>query len=217
MRYLHEVPAIRADLQYLLDHDRVFKTLKIKPEDLLWGYSGPGFASLVRIVIGQQLSTAAANTVWQKFEKNVKKIEPKYIINLDNDALRAPGLSQQKANYIRGLCEAVLSGDFNPHALDDLPDEDVYQSITALKGFGTWSAEMYLMFSLARPDIWAPKDLGIQGGLQLYLNLPERPDADRVMAEGKRFAPRRTAASLLLWYIKGLDNQSRKKAVKASS
>jgi len=214
MQYLHEVPAIRADLQYLLDHDRVFKKLNAKPEDLLWGYSGPGFESLVRIVIGQQLSTVAARTVCDKFSVAVKKLEPKRILKLTTEELCAPGLSQQKANYIRGLCEAITAGDFDPHALDTLPDEEVYTAITALKGFGTWSAEMYLMFSLARPDIWAPKDLGIQGGLQLYLNLPERPDADRVMVEGKRFAPRRTAASLLLWYLKGQDNLKKKEAKK---
>lgn len=212
MQYLHEVPAIRTDLQYLLDNDRVFKKLDITPEDLLWGYSGPGFHSLVSIVIGQQLSTAAARTVNEKFAAAVKKVEPKRILKLTNEELRAPGLSQQKANYIRGLCEAIVAGDFDPHALETLSDEDVYTAITALKGFGTWSAEMYLMFSLARPDIWAPKDLGIQGGMQLYLKLPERPDADRVMKEGKRFAPRRTAASLLLWYIKGQDNLKKKEA-----
>lgn len=212
MQYLHEVPAIRDDLHYLLGHDRVFKKLDITPEDLVWEYSGPGFESLVRIVIGQQLSTAAARTVYEKFSMAVKKIEPKHILKLSNEDLRAPGLSQQKANYIRGLCEAITAGNFNPHALDTLSDEEIYTTITALKGFGTWSAEMYLMFSLARPDIWAPKDLGIQGGLQLYLNLPERPDADRVMAEGKRFAPRRTAASLLLWYLKGQDNLKKKEA-----
>lgn len=210
MQYLHEVPAIRKDLRYLLDNDRVFKKLDLRPQDLLWGYSGPGFESLVRIVIGQQLSTAAANTVWQNFASQVKKVEPKRILKLSNDDLRAPGLSQQKANYIRGLCEAVVSGDFDPHALDDMDDEDVYDAITALKGFGTWSAEMYLMFSLARRDIWAPKDLGIQSGLRLYLKLPDRPDMDRTAAEGNRFAPRRTAASLLMWYMAGEEKKQKR-------
>lgn len=211
MKYLHQIPAIRDGLDHLLTKDRVFKKLKIAPEDLLWGYTGPGFPSLVRIVIGQQLSTAAARTVWERFEAALKTVEPKRILKMENDALRGLGLSQQKTNYIRGLSEAVLAGDFDVEGLETLADSAVYEKVTALKGFGPWSAEMYLMFSLARPDIWSPGDLGIQGGLQYYLGLEARPDAARTMEEGARFAPHRTAASLLLWYIKGQENLAKKK------
>ncbi len=210
-RYLYEVPAIRVGLDHLLTKDPVFKKLKITPDALLWSYTPPGFASLVKIVIGQQLSTSAARAVWERFEIQLKKVEPKKIAKLDDAALRGLGLSQQKTNYIRGLSEAVLAGSFDPHALDTMSDAEIYAAITALKGFGTWSAEMYLMFSLGRPDIWAPKDLGIQYGLQYYLKLDEKPDMARTEGEGARFAPHRTAASLLLWYLKSQHDLAAKK------
>lgn len=215
LQYLYQVPAIRAGLEHLLARDSVFKKMKVQPEDLLWGYTPPGFSSLVRIVIGQQLSTSAARSVWERFESGFEKVEPLSILALEHDALRALGLSQQKANYIRGLSEAVVEGRFDPHALDDLSDPAVYEAITTLKGFGTWSAEMYLMFSLARPDIWAPKDLGIQYGLQYYLGLDEKPDMVRTAEEGARFAPYRTAASLLLWHLK-IQKEAEQKAAKAA-
>ena len=212
-RYLYEVPAIRAGLDHLLAKDPVFKKLKIAPEDLLWSYTSPGFASLIKIVIGQQLSISAARAVWERFETRLKKIEPKTIVKMDDADLRALGLSQQKTNYIRGLSEALINGVFDPHALESMSDAEIYTAITGLKGFGTWSAEMYLMFSLGRPDIWAPKDLGIQYGLQYYLKLEEKPDMARTQDEGTRFAPYRTAASLLLWHMKSQHDLARKTKV----
>lgn len=208
--YLHQLPHIREGLDHLLTGDRVFKTLKTKPEDLLWSYTGPGFPSLVRIVIGQQVSTAAARSMWEKFQGGVKAVEPKYILKLEDDEMRALGLSGQKIKYIRGLSEAVKGKSFDPHALEAMEDDAVYAAITALNGFGRWSAEMYLMFSLARPDVWAPNDLGIQYGLQHYLKLKDRPDMERTMMEGKRFAPHRTAASLLLWHLKTVRDAEKK-------
>lgn len=201
IEYLHQHPAIYEGLNHLLTKDPVFKKLKKKPEDFLRSYSGPGFPELVRIVLGQQVSTAAARSVWLRMEEHFKIVEPHKILKLDDDALRAFGLSGQKAKYIRGLSEAVHGRTFDPHALDAMNDEAVYEAITALKGFGRWSAEMYMMFSLARPDVWPVADLGIQEGMRVYLNKRERPSAEQVLNEGRRFAPHRTAASILLWHL----------------
>lgn len=201
IEYLHQHPAIYEGLDYLLTKDPVFKKLKKRPEDFLRSYSGPGFPELVRIVLGQQVSTAAARSVWLRMEEHFKIVEPHKILKLDDDALRAFGLSGQKAKYIRGLSEAVHGKTFDPHALTEMNDEAVYEAITALKGFGRWSAEIYMMFSLARPDVWPAADLGIQEGMRVYLNKRDRPSAEQVMKEGKRFAPHRTAASILLWHL----------------
>lgn len=202
MKYLHEIPHIRTGLETLLAEDRVFKKLSVRPEDLSWRYTAPGYDSLVRIVIGQQVSTKAAQSIWEKFRKELKSVTPVRVMAMADDDLRALGLSGQKVKYIRGLSEAIIDKSFKPTALEKMKDEDVYEAITALKGFGRWSAEMYLMFSLARPDVWPAGDLGIQEGLRLYHKREERPDAEEVMKMGKKFAPHRTAASVLLWYIK---------------
>lgn len=202
--YLHEIPHIREGLDHFLLNDRVFKTLAITPEQLDWRYTAPGYDSLVRIVIGQQVSTKAAQSIWEKFKKELKTVSPARVMKMPDDDLRALGLSGQKVRYIRGLSEAVHSKTFDPRALESLPDAEVYDAVTALKGFGRWSAEMYLMFSLARPDIWPAGDLGIQEGLRLYHRRAERPTAEETMKMGKKFAPHRTAASILLWYLKGI-------------
>jgi len=201
MKYLHEIPHIREGLDHLLLNDRVFKKLDIAPEHLAWRYTAPGYDSLVRIVIGQQVSTKAAQSIWERFRKEFGTVTPAKVLKRSEDDLRALGLSGQKVRYIRGLSEAVQSKAFNPHALENLSDADVYETVTALKGFGRWSAEMYLMFSLARPDIWAPADLGIQNGLKLYHRRAERPSVDEALKMGKKFAPHRTAASILLWHL----------------
>lgn len=199
--YLHELPHIREGLDHLLLKDRVFKKLDIAPDTLMWRYTAPGYESFVRIVIGQQVSTKAAASIWEKFQKELKTVTPARVLKMHDDDLRALGLSGQKVKYIRGLSEAVQSKAFDPHALENLGDDEVYEAITALKGFGRWSAEMYLMFSLARPDIWAPADLGIQNGLKIYHKRDERPSAVEALAMGKKFAPHRTAASILLWHL----------------
>lgn len=201
MTYLHEIPHIREGLDHLLRKDRVFRKLDIAPDNLMWRYTAPGYESFVRIVIGQQVSTKAAASIWERFQKELKTVTPARVLKMHDDDLRALGLSGQKVKYIRGLSEAVQSKAFNPKALETLPDDAVYEAITALKGFGRWSAEMYLMFSLARPDIWAPADLGIQNGLKIYHKRDERPTVIEALEMGKKFAPHRTAASILLWHL----------------
>lgn len=202
MKYLYEIPHIRTGLDHLLLNDRVFKKLDIAPEHLTWRYTAPGYDSLVRIVIGQQVSTKAAQSIWEKFKKELKTVTPARVMKMHDDDLRALGLSGQKVKYIRGLSEAIHEKSFDPHALDDLSDEGVYEAVTALKGFGRWSAEMYLMFSLARPDIWPAGDLGIQDGLRVYHRRAVRPTAEEALKLGRRFAPHRTAAAILLWHLK---------------
>lgn len=201
MQYLHQIPHIREGIDHLLLNDRVFKKLDVAPEQLLWRYTPPGYDSFVRIVIGQQVSTKAAQSIWERFKKEFKTVTPAKVLKRSDDELRALGLSGQKVKYIRGLSEAVQGKSFDPHALEHLHDDEVYAAITELKGFGRWSAEMYLMFSLARPDIWAPADLGIQNGLKIYHKRAERPSAEEALKMGKKFAPHRTAASILLWHM----------------
>lgn len=202
MNYLHNVPRIKKSLNHLLKHDPVFSKMEFDLKDFPWEYYGPGFPNMVRIVAGQQVSTAAARSIWKKVRDGLGEVTPETILTAGFDNLRAMGMSAQKISYLQGLSEAVREGRFDPDAMENLPDDEVVKAITSLKGFGPWSAQMYLMFSLARPDIWAPGDLGIQEGMRIYLRKKERPTPEQTLKEGKRFIEHRTAASLLLWRIK---------------
>lgn len=208
--YLHQVPRIRKGLKTLLAEDPVFSRHDINLNHFNWTYVGPGFEGLVRIVIGQQVSTAAARSIWLKVQDGVT-VTPRGIVRADDNDLRALGLSGAKVRAIKGLAEAVTRKQFDPEAMERLDDAAVFESITAMKGFGPWSAQMFLMFGLARPDIWSPGDLGIQYGLQHYLNAREKPDAEKTEKAGKKFSPHRTAASLLLWHLHGLKLKEKKK------
>lgn len=201
-QYLHQVPAIAGGLRVLMRDDPVFSRRSIDVDRFTWPYVGPGFDGLVRIVIGQQVSTAAANAIWSRFSSAIAPT-PEDLSAADDATLRGLGLSAAKAAAIRGLAHAVLDGVFTPEDMPAHSNDAITAAITAMKGFGPWSAQMYLMFGLARPDIWAPGDLGIRTGLQYYLGRDERPDIEETAAAESRFTPHQTAASLLLWQMKG--------------
>ena len=207
-QFLHEVPDIHTGLTTLLQDDPVFKLWELTPEDFerpLYESGYPGFA---RIVIGQQVSTHAAQSLWSKFTAAIEDVTPSAILNMPDNSLRSIGLSRQKARYLKEMARQILCHPLSPDELSSLPDEDVAKAITDVKGFGPWSAEIYLMFCLGRPDVWPAKDLGVQEGLKLYHGLEERPDANQTLHMGHAFKPYRTSAAILLWHLKALGQVS---------
>ena len=204
MTLLHELPHIRESLDRLIANDAFFSKLDIDYDRFYWPHMGGGFEGLVRIVAGQQVSTSAATAIRVRTEKTIKPLTPANLIKEGEDKLRECGFSRPKAGYILGAAEAVQNGTLDMEALAEKSEDDVAASITALKGFGPWSAQIYLMFGLARPDIWPAGDLGIQEGLRIYLGQGERPDETQTQAEGERFKGDRTAAAMLMWYVKGM-------------
>lgn len=193
---------IQSDIQYLLETDAVFKKSGIKISDFSWGQRDDLFISLMRTIIGQQLSVKAAASIWQRVADGVGNLSAKGFLKLDDETLRGFGLSRQKVCYVRGLAEAVNEKTFIPDSLYDMNDDDVVGSITSLKGFGTWSAQMVLIFTLGRPDIWPTGDLGVREGVRLYKKLDERPDILATEKFGHKFKGRRSSAALLLWKLK---------------
>ena len=158
------------------------------------------FESLARIVMGQQLSVKAAATIAQRVDETVGgTLQPKSLLATSPDKLRAAGLSRQKIGYLQSLAEAVISGDLPIEALPELTDEEVEAAITAVRGFGRWSAHMYMMFSLGRPDIWPSGDLAVRVGFGRMMGWKERPDEKKVIDEGGAFSPYRSALALLCW------------------
>lgn len=169
------------------------------------GYPEPrirerGYATMLRTIVGQQVSVAAAASMWRKLTECVgEDVSAPAILEKDFETLRACGLSRQKQDYIRSLCELVLAGavDF-AHLPQD--DEAAITLLTQIKGIGRWSAEIYLLFAEGRPDIWPAGDLAVQIGLGKLLGLEERPSEKltRELAEGWR--PHRGAAAIFTWH-----------------
>jgi DNA-3-methyladenine glycosylase II len=184
--------------------------LALKDEDVaiglkLVGYPPPrirpvGFETLFSIIVSQQLSTHAAAAIMGRANALLPELQPQAVIDLPQGALREIGLSHRKVEYATGLSQAIISGAFNPEALDQLDNENVTKEITALKGFGPWSAEIYLMFSLQRQDVFPSGDLALLVGLQKLKGLEEKPTPQQAQKLIEHWSPWRTAGSLFLWH-----------------
>lgn len=169
------------------------------------GYPEPrirptGYATLLRTIVGQQVSVAAAASVWTRLEALLGEgLPPEVLLAAEFDALRGCGLSRQKQGYARSLCELVVAGTLD---LSNLPadDDEAIAQLVRIKGIGRWSAEIYLLFAEGRRDIWPAGDLAVQAGLHKILGLDERPSekATRELAEAWR--PHRGAAAILTWH-----------------
>lgn len=160
----------------------------------------PGYETLLRTIVGQQVSVASAGAVWRKLEAELGEgCAPDVLLARDYDALRACGLSRQKQGYARSLAEMVVTGALDLHALP-ADDEEAIAQLVRIKGIGRWSAEIYLLFAEGRPDIWPAGDLAVQIETGRILGLPERPSekATRALADGWR--PHRGAAAIMAWH-----------------
>ena len=194
---------ILKDVDYLLNRDPVFIAAFPKDFDVKRERGQADMAALIRIIIGQQISNKVANTLWQKLVADIDPNDPQSYLNASDDQLRSYGLSRQKIMYVKGVASAVKNRDIDIASWIDMDDETVIKSITALKGFGPWSAQMFMMFNLCHRHIWPAGDLGLQLGLQIYFQLPERPGEKETFTLQKKFEKRETAASFLLWALKG--------------
>lgn len=162
-------------------------------------------AALIRIIIGQQISNAVANTLWLKLTNAIDPNEPDAYLLAEDEQLRSFGLSRQKIKYARGVAQAVKDQTIDIATWIEKDDATVIAEITALKGFGPWSAQMFMMFHLCHRHIWPAGDLGLQLGLQKYLDAPEKPNETETLALKSQFEGRETAAAFLLWALKGDD------------
>lgn len=164
------------------------------------------FSALVRAITFQQLSTRAASTIYGRLAALMPAGTPTAaaLAALTDAQLRAVGMSRMKALYLKDLCEKVSSGALDLRRIHDLPDEDVIAALVQVKGIGRWSAEMFLMFRLHRPDVLPLGDLGIANAIQKIYRLRKRPTSDRIRRIGEAWRPYRSVASWYLW--RSLDN-----------
>ena len=158
-----------------------------------------GFAGVARIIVGQQLSVASANTIWNRVEALVAPFEAAVLARQSDPDLRGAGLSRSKVATLRGIADAIQSGALNLDGLVSRPDNEVRDSLIALKGVGPWTADIYVMFCLGRADAWAPGDLALQYAVQDLMGLDDRPDEARLVQIAERWRPWRAVAARLLW------------------
>ena len=165
------------------------------------------FSALTRAIVGQQLSTKAAATIYRRFVELLpdQLVTPHNVHAVTDAQLRAVGLSRQKTTYLRDLCARVNDGSLRLDALDTMSDEDVINALSQVKGIGRWTAEMFLIFRLHRPDVLPVGDLGIVNAVQRVYRLRKKPDAKRITKIGEAWRPYRSVASWYLW--RSLDNE----------
>ncbi|HEX5796749.1 MAG TPA: hypothetical protein VFY19_12975 [Geminicoccaceae bacterium] len=164
----------------------------------------PGFATLLRIMVAQQLSTRSAAAIWARVEEACQPlVTAERFFSLGEEAFRAIGFSRQKMAYGRGLAAAVASGALDLEALAGVPEEEAIAAISALRGFGRWSAEIYLLFALGRADVFPADDLGLQIGMQRLKGLAARPNRKALDQLAEPWRPWRGCGAIFLWHYYG--------------
>jgi len=158
------------------------------------------FTALISSVVGQQISSKAAVTVWNRLDSLLGSITPESIAEAELSKIQGCGMSVRKAGYIKGIAEAALSGQVDFSALNTLTDEEIIQKLSSLHGVGVWTAEMLLIFSLCRPDVVSYKDLAIRRGMMNLYGLKELTK-EKFERYKKRYSPYGSVASLYLWAL----------------
>ena len=164
------------------------------------------YGALLRSIVGQQLSTKAARTIYERLTElfGGRTPTPRELLEVDPELIREAGLSRAKVAYLRDLAEHVEDGELDLELLPELSDEEISEQLTAIKGLGQWTVDMFLIFHLGRPDVLPVGDLGIRRAVQVQYGLRDLPDAPRLQEIAEPWRPWRSLACLYLWT--SLDN-----------
>ncbi len=175
----------------------IFRTFGTPP---LWKREA-NFATLVLIILEQQVSVASAKACFDKLCKTIETVSPADFLKLNDAELKSVGFSRQKISYVRGLAEAILDGKLDLTALEILPDDRVKQELKKLKGIGDWTSDIYLLMALQRPDVMPKGDLALHVAWQKLKNLEHRPNSDEFVKLAEKWKPLRAVAARLLWHF----------------
>ncbi|MCY4547595.1 MAG: DNA-3-methyladenine glycosylase 2 family protein [Defluviicoccus sp.] len=159
-----------------------------------------GFATLVLLILEQQVSLASAEATFARLEERAGAIEPGAILALGEERMKEAGLSRQKARYVHGLAAAAASGGIDFRKLGRAADEAVRAALIPLKGIGDWTVDIYLLAALQRPDVWPARDLALQEAARAVKGLDARPDEKAMHAIGEAWRPWRSVAARILWH-----------------
>lgn len=165
----------------------------------LWARA-PGFSTLVHIILEQQVSIASAKAAHDRLLALAVPLTPATLLALDDETFLAVGFSRQKRGYARALAQAIVTGQFDLDGLHTLTDEAASQHLLNLKGIGHWTADIYLLMVMCRPDVWPVGDLALQVAVQAVKGLSARPKAEEMTAWGEGWRPWRSVATRLLWH-----------------
>lgn len=191
---------MRAALDALVAHDPRLARIEMAAGPLPWRVRGGGFAGLLQIVVGQQISNQAALAIWRRLAAHPHALHPEGLLALDEAVLRGAGLSRPKVAHARSLATAFASGQLSAEALALLPDPGAVAAITAVRGLGPWTAEVYLLFALQRQDVFPAGDIALAGAAADILGLPSRPDPKALRLLADAWRPSRALAARLLWH-----------------
>ena len=190
------VPALKALAKKDADIGRAFKACGLPPERK----RPVGFAGLVHIIAAQQVSVHAARAIVAKLDRAAAPYKPAKVLKLGEDGLRACGLSRPKVRYVLAAAEDIKAGRLDFDAVAEMDDADAIEHLVQAKGVGRWSAEIYLLFALKRPDVWPAADLALQAALGRLKGLGERPSEEETRALAEPWQPYRSAAARFLWH-----------------
>ncbi len=176
---------------------RVYETYGVPP---LWDRP-TGFATLLQIILEQQVSLASAKACFDKLEARLNEVTPERVLLLSDDELKAVGFSRQKTAYARHLAEAVLEARIDLDGLHHLPDNKVKAELIKLKGIGEWTSDIYLLMALLRPDVMPRGDIALHAAYQKLTLADKRPDSDEFVVMAEKWRPFRSVAARLLWHF----------------
>jgi DNA-3-methyladenine glycosylase II len=185
--------------QELADRDPVLRALIARFPGISLQRRGDAFVTLTRAIVGQQISVKAAEAVWQRLLATVGSVAPLALTGQSESALRVAGLSRQKIVYLRDLAQRFLDGTVSVERWNDLDDEALIAELVQVRGIGRWTAEMFLIFHLQRPDVLPLADLGLQRAASLHYNRGGKLSARRLRELGGTWTPWRSVATWYLW------------------
>ena len=185
--------------KHLARVDPVLRELVRKHREADFRLRGDAFQALARAIVGQQISVKAAQSIWARFEECVGKVTPANVVARDAAALRACGFSGQKVSYVKDLARRFHCGEVKPRRWNAMDDEAIIEELVAVKGIGRWTAEMFLMFSLARPNVLPVDDLGLQRAMERNYNNGRAITKNRMRRIAAAWSPWCTVASWYMW------------------
>jgi DNA-3-methyladenine glycosylase II len=165
----------------------------------MWGRS-PGFATLLRIILEQQVSLASADAAYRRLRSRVGRVTPAAFLELDDRALRQAGFSRQKTLYSRELARAFRDGQLKTRELKRMSDPEIVASLTRIKGIGEWTVNIYLLMALRRPDVWPPGDLALAKAARELKGLKDIPNDEELVSMSEAWRPWRAVAARILWH-----------------
>lgn len=200
MNFPHPPAAARAALDLLIAADPDLARIEAAAGPLPWRTRPAGFPGLLQAIVGQMISNQAAAAIWGRLRALPGALDPATLLNLPEDDLRGVGLSRPKVAHARALAEAFLDGRLSEAAIAGMADADAIAAISAVRGMGSWSAEIYLLFALGRQDVFPAGDIAVAGAAADLKRLPARPNPAELRALAEIWRPARALAARLLWH-----------------